>query len=75
MNTKTIMLAAIIMSAVLVVVVAMTPALSNNSFAKKTCTVGQSSTSCNENNIQTPAAHCKAGNSPNNSPNCNGAKV
>ena len=75
MNTKTIMFAAIIMSAVLVVVVAMAPALSNNSFAKKTCTVGQSSTSCNENNIQTPAAHCKAGNSPNNSPNCNGAKV
>jgi hypothetical protein len=74
MNTKTIMFAAIIMSAVLVVV-AMTPALSNNSFAKKTCTVGQSSTSCNENNIETPAAHCKAGNLPNNSPNCNGAKV
>jgi hypothetical protein len=74
MNTKTIMFAAIFMSAVLVVV-AMTPVLSSNSFAKKTCTVGQSSTPCNENNIETPAAHCKAGNSPNNSPNCNGAKV
>ena len=73
MTTKTILFAAIFIADALVL--AMASALSINSFAKKTCTVGQSNISCNEHNIQTPAAHCKAGNSSNNSLNCHGAKV
>jgi hypothetical protein len=69
MNTKQLTLAIVIIAAT--AAVALAPYLSTTSaLAKKTCTVGQSSTSCNEHNRSTPAAHCR--NPTEKEVNCHG---
>lgn len=73
MQTK-IILAIVIIAATVTLVLA--PALTSTPVdAKKTrtCTVGSSSTECNEHNENTPAAHntCTAGRGDNH-PNCAG---
>lgn len=69
MNTKQLMFAILIVAAT--AAVALAPYLSSTTaLAKKTCTVGQSSTSCNEHNRSTPAAHCR--NPVGKEVNCHG---
>lgn len=58
MNTKQLTFAILIVAAT--TALAPAPYLSTTTaLAKKTCNVGQSSTSCNEHNRITPAAHCR----------------
>ncbi len=69
MNTKQFTLVVLIVAAT--AAVALAPyLLTNSALAKKTCTVGQSSTSCNEHNRSTPAAHCR--NPVGKEVNCHG---
>jgi hypothetical protein len=69
MNTKQLTLAILIVAAT--AAVALAPYLSTTSaLAKKSCTVGQSSTPCNEHNRNTPAGHCK--NPVGKEVNCHG---
>jgi hypothetical protein len=69
MDTKQLTLAILIIIAT--AAVALAPYLSASSaLAKKTCTVGQSSTPCNEHNRSTPAAHCR--NPVGKQVNCHG---
>jgi hypothetical protein len=72
---KKLILAIVIIAAA--TALALAPSLSSTVLATKhkTCTVGESSTPCNDTTSTTPAAHtkCTAGVGTN-SPNCAGAK-
>jgi hypothetical protein len=71
MNTKQLMLAIVIVAAAATLVLA--PSLTGTVLAKTHhCTVGQSSTSCNEHNQSTPAAHNKCTNPTGKEVNCHG---
>jgi hypothetical protein len=72
MNTKQLTLAIVLVAAAATLVLA--PSLTGTVLAKKThhCTVGQSSTSCNEHNQSTPAAHNKCTNPTGKEVNCHG---